>query len=68
MSEFRLEPYLVEEEELFETTNPALLKIVAFKQKYGPVAPETEPEFMRRLPEIVDRVMNHFQNKGKVTA
>ena len=66
MSEFKLEPYLVEEEELFETTNPALLKIVNFKQKFGPVAVETEEEFMRHLPGIVDKVVKHFQNKGMV--
>lgn len=68
MSEFRMEPYLVEEEELFETTNPALLKIVDFKKKFGPVAAETEEEFMRHLPGIVDKVVKHFQNKGMVIA
>lgn len=62
MSEFKLDPCLVEEEELFETTNPALLKIVEFKKKFGHSLPR-EAEFMRKLPEIVDRVMEVLEER-----
>lgn len=52
--------------ELFETNNPALLKIVEAKKRFHKTFRNlTEKEFRRSLPKVMDIVCKHFGIKRK---
>jgi len=48
--------------ELFETDNPALLKVVEAQKTFRNL---TEKEFRRGLPEVMDIVCKHFGIRRK---